>query len=61
MTDGTMGSLLVLDTDPSRADNADLIETLELIGVKHLDTEGAAESSCQQPLHFTHAARATLC
>jgi hypothetical protein len=44
MTDSTVGSLLVVNRDPLLADGTSLIETLELIGIKHLATERAVES-----------------
>lgn len=38
MTDGAVGSLLVVDRDPLRAGGASLVKTFELRGIKQLDT-----------------------
>lgn len=44
MTDGAVGSLLVVDRDPLLADGTSLIETVEQIGIKDLETERAVEA-----------------
>src|SRR5665213_4108144 len=43
MADGAVDSLLVVDRDPLFADDANLIEALELIGVEHFDAECPVE------------------